>query len=448
MVAWTEMNDAAVWVQTTRPARVRLRYRATSLAPFEFLSNVVETERKRFTDLYQGRLREFSTWRQTPEVALTPEKDLLNTFVLSELPPGTRFQYEVVVNGRPVPATVRQEFQTQPHWRFRQHAPEFSFALGSCSYVNEPPTDRPGNPYGQNHQIYDQIADQRPDFMLWLGDNCYYRENDWLTEAAMRRRWRYERAFTGFRKLLASGAHYAIWDDHDYGPNDSDRSFRLRDAALRVFDAYWPSVVRGTREAPGCFFRFEYGDVEFFMLDDRTYRTPNAALPGPDKVMFGPVQMQWLKDSLADSNATFKVIANGGVMTDPVAYFSEHWVRFADERRDFLEWLGKARIPGVIFVSGDRHATELIRAEVPGLGYSTFEFTSSPLTSGAGRNPAEVDKAIRVPGTWVNTQNFGMIEVKGRRNERKLILRTHDSNGKRLWRHEVSEEQLRPPRAG
>ena len=49
-----------------------------------------------------------------------------------------------------------------------------SFAIGSCSYVNEPEFDRPGKPYGSNFEIFNSINNKNPDFMLWLGDNMYF----------------------------------------------------------------------------------------------------------------------------------------------------------------------------------------------------------------------------------------------------------------------------------
>jgi alkaline phosphatase D len=30
-------------------------------------------------------------------------------------------------------------------------------------------------------------------------------------------------------------SHYAIWDDHDYGPNNADKSYHLKETSRKVF---------------------------------------------------------------------------------------------------------------------------------------------------------------------------------------------------------------------
>ena len=68
---------------------------------------------------------------------------------------------------------------------------------------------------------------KKPDFMLWGGDNFYYREPDY-TRTGMIHRNDHARAVKSMQPLLANVHQYAICDDHDYGPNDSDRSFPLK----------------------------------------------------------------------------------------------------------------------------------------------------------------------------------------------------------------------------
>jgi alkaline phosphatase D len=283
--------------------------------------------------------------------------------------------------------------------------------------------------------------------MLWLGDNVYYREMDWLTEAAMRYRWRKDRQLPDLQPLLASTHHYAIWDDHDFGPNNSDRSFRLKGEALDVFSDYFPSLQRGTPETRGCFFRFEWGDVEFFMLDNRYWRAPNDLPDGPSKTMFGQEQLQWLKDSLVSSIATFKVIAVGGQMVQPMVFF-EAFGLFPTEQKDLFDFIAQTKVPGVVFLSGDRHAGELLEVQWPGAPYPWYEMTSSPLTAGSGRIEREAENPARVPGTWVTrTRHYGIVQVSGPRGGRKLTLSQHDKSGKQLWRHVIDQAELREPPA-
>lgn len=415
MISYAEMTEVAIWVQTTQPARVQIAYRepggsATTSKP----------------------------------VAATEEGDHIALIKISGLPFGKVFEYDLLIDGQPVKRDYPMTFKTQPHWRWTtgNNPPEFTFAFGSCAYINDTPFDRPGRPYGGGYEIFGSIASKKPDFFIWLGDNDYYREPDWLTEAGMRNRMRTGRSLAEMQPMLASMANYAIWDDHDFGPNDSDRSFRLKDQALEVFTDYFPAVQYGTREAPGVFSRFEWIDVEFFMLDDRYYRAPNTYPSGPDKVMFDKKQIQWLKDSLANSRASFKVICNGNQMINENRF--ECFSQFPEEREELFKWIVDARIDGVVFLSGDRHASELLKRRWSGAHYDFFEYTSSPLCSSVAsqRDP----EPYRVEGTYVDKErNFGAIKVSGPRGARILTMLCYDKDGKELWKREISQKDLQAP---
>lgn len=414
----SEMTSTEVWLQTRRPVRAQLRFWRQGKPETARLSRAVET---------------------------TPDADLIARFGLENLEFGSKYDYEVYLDGLRVALPYPATFQTVPNWRYRTDPPAFRIALGSCVYVNDPPFDRPGTPYGGDFEIFTAIAAQKPDLMLWLGDNLYYREGDWFSETAMRRRNAHDRELRVMQPLFASTHNYAIWDDHDFGPNDSDRTFRGREWALRIFKDYWANASWGTEETPGVFGRFEWGDIEFFLVDDRYHRTPNEMSDAaPDKVMLGDAQMRWLTESLRSSTATFKIIASGSQMMNPLVFY-EAWGHFPAEQKRFIDFVRENRIPGVLFLSGDRHHTELIRRVEPGL-YPLYDFTSSPLTSGAGRNDKEADNPMRVPQTWVTgVRNFGIIDVSGKAKERVLTLRTLDKTGKELWRRQINAAELQFP---
>ena len=307
--------------------------------------------------------------RLGPSVETGPAGDHIAKITLSGLRFGTVYRYELYLDGHRVASPDPDEpwrFHTQAMWRWRTDPPSFTFAIGSCAYVNDPPFDRPGKPYGSEFEIFDQVADQRPAFMLWLGDNIYLKDADWLSEQGIRHRYAQNRELPELQRLLAATHHLAIWDDHDYGSDNSDRTFPLRDASLEIFREYWANPSMGTRELPGAFGRFEWHDVEFFLLDDRFHRTPNAWPAGPDKVMYGAAQMRWLKESLLSSQATFKIVAGGNQFLNPMLYdpsWQELWEMFPDEKQDFLEFLTNSQVEGVLFLSGDRHHSELLKLE-------------------------------------------------------------------------------------
>ena len=95
---------------------------------------------------------------------------------LTGLEPGTDYEVVMVVGGKEL--TESMEVSTQVLWDYRMDPPPFSFVTGSCAYINEPEYDRPGRPYGGGYEIFESMAAEDPDMMLWLGDNIYLREVD------------------------------------------------------------------------------------------------------------------------------------------------------------------------------------------------------------------------------------------------------------------------------
>ena len=88
-------------------------------------------------------------------------------------------------------------------------------AFGSCfwDYPNQALT------------IFDSIRAERAEVFVMAGDNCYYGEPDWQSEQAMMLAQLRHRNNDPLRRLLAETPVLAIWDDHDFGPNDSDARF-------------------------------------------------------------------------------------------------------------------------------------------------------------------------------------------------------------------------------
>ena len=363
------------------------------------------------------------------------------------LAPGAAYDVAVYADGVDVtPRTYPTRVTTQPLWQYREDPPTFTAAFGSCYYNNDAPFDRPGRPYGGPTAVFESIRQKRPDLMLWLGDNVYLREVDWWSPEGIDYRYRHARSEPDLQPLLAAAAHYATWDDHDYGPNNSDRSYIHKGAALETFADYWPNPTYGLPSVPGTFTQFEWADTEFFVLDDRYHRAPNNA-PLRERTILGAEQLQWLLDALTASRATFKVVVNGGQILNPVEVF-ETYVNVAPrERQVLLDQIAARRIDGVVFLSGDRHHGELMRLERPGT-YPLYEFTSSPLTAGAVETPLDAENPIRVPGTLIaGVRNFGTLTVSGPRTDRTLTMRAFSAEGALLWEHAVRAGALRTPEA-
>ena len=421
MLGYADLTEATVWIQTTGDADVSLRYWP------------------------EGKTAERRT---SKAVSATEKTDHIAFFVLSGLEPGTRYGYEVLVGGAPArfPAGgTTGIFGTQTFWQYRSDPPDFTVAIGSCFYANETKSDRPGKPYGSDPAIFRRMAAAKPDVMIWLGDNVYLREPDFGSVTAMKRRYALARQEPALQPFLGTARHYATWDDHDFGPNNAFWFVRYAKESLDLFRSYWANPSYGTPDTPGVFGYFSWGDIDFFLLDDRYYRTPETLPDEPGKTMLGKEQLRWLKHYLHYSRAPFKIVVNGSQVLNSVTR-DDSYAHYPDQK-ELLDFIVKNRIRGVVFLSGDRHMTELLRVTPDG-SYPLYDFTSSSLTAGLSTNLSkeEQENPLRVPGTLVNDfHNYGILRFRGACNERTLDMEAHDVNGVKRWTHTVKGTDLTPP---
>ena len=255
-----------------------------------------------------------------------------------ELRPATRYHYCPLLDGRPALTRPYPSFVTAPVAGTRGR---LRVAFGACV----------GRRAVHAAAAFGEMAARRNfDLLLMLGDNHY---GDTTDPAKLRDYYHMMRTVDGFTRLIREVPTYAVWDDHDYGPNNSDGTQPGKEDSLRVFGQWWANPSAGEPGNPGCYFRFQRGDVEFFMLDVRYYRTPNDVPDGPTKTMLGARQLAWLLDGLAGSSAPFKIIAGGSewqTLTQP-----DCWSSFARERQQIFDSITRRGIEGVVLLSGDRH---------------------------------------------------------------------------------------------
>jgi alkaline phosphatase D len=353
----------------------------------------------------------------------------------------------LLINGKPT--EYGGEFTTKLLWQWRKPAPDFSFLAGSCSYINDPAYDRPGTPYGSNDSIFLAMAREKASFMFWLGDAWYTREADYFSEWGLWNRASHDRATPTLQPLLKAMSHIGIWDDHDYGPNNMGASYHLKETSRKVYSSYFcnPSVGMNGQ---GIYTQYSYGDADFFLLDDRWWRSADNerdsvnGKPNPNKVMIGREQLDWLKNALLSSNAPFKIIAVGSQVLNPVSPF-DRWLDFPAEYYEFMNFLASHAINGVVFLSGDRHHSEVIKVDRPGT-YPLYDITVSPLTSATHVfGGVEKNNPYRVLGVD-QKHNYGRLSVSGPKGSRVLKVEYMGTKGDKLAEWSVSEKELKTPR--
>ncbi len=410
MVGYSTMREVALWVQTTKTAEVYFEYWETGKESEKFRTSEIQTEK---------------------ETAFTAN------LKADQVLPGKKYSYSLFINGKEVKRDYEFNFQTQTLWQWRTDPPKFTFGVGSCVYINEPEYDRPNEAYGGGYEIFKSIYQTKPDFMLWLGDNTYLREADWNSETGIMYRYTHTRSNPEMQALLGSTHNYATWDDHDFGPNNSNRSFWNKEITKKAFKLFFPSqnyVNEGITNT------FHWADVQFFMLDNRYFRTPNNRTTG-ERFILGAEQETWLIDALKSSQATFKFVAVGGQFISTNADFENHAL-FSEERERIIRKIREEKIEGVIFLSGDRHHTELSKLQENDKMYPIYDLTVSPLTAGSHEAREEPNRNY-VKNTLVGDRNFGTISISGTRKDRKLGIKIFDKDGKLLWEKEIQAKDLR-----
>lgn len=412
MLGYSTMKEVLIWVQTTDDAKVLINYWPEG-AP----------EARHET-------QEYSTNRANAYIAHC---------IADSVEPGLTYEYAVYIDGREATVSHECTFRTQELWEWRGDAPDFTFGTGSCLYVNEAKYDRPGTPYGAGYDIFQRVDSINPDFFLWLGDNTYLREADWNSRTGIDHRYAHTRALHELQPLLSRTHNYAIWDDHDFGPNNSDRSYHLKEHTLQTFRNYFPGPDYIFETGVTQF--VQWADCDFFLLDNRYWRTPNNRSDIENPTVLGDVQIEWLLDALSSSRAPFKFIAMGGQFLSNSAN-GEHYINVAPQERNYLlQKIHELKIEGVIFLSGDVHYSEmsvLPRDEA----YPLHEFTISPLTTGV-RGGDKSENTLQDPETATVRRNFAQFEISGGKNERMLQVHCFSTNGSLLWSRSILASDLK-----
>jgi alkaline phosphatase D len=332
MVGHTGPDEVKIWAKASGPAQLAVR--------------IGETE-----DLSDGRI--------VKGPKLEAAADFMNHLSVTGLKPNQRYFYSLLLDDQPAQVRPFPSFTTAPA-PGEKHRTRFAFV--SCL----------GQRGLDSAAAWGDMAARTPvDLLLLLGDNHYA---DSTEPAKQRAAYYSHRRVAGYEEITRGTPTYAIWDDHDYGPNDSDSTAAGKENSLRTFQEFFANPAYGEAENPGIYFRFSRGDIDFFMLDNRYHRSPNRAPNDEKKTMLGRKQLDWLKRELLNSKAAVKFIASGSEWQ--LNGHLDSWTSFDRERQEIFNFLREHEMKGVIFLSGDRHFTGAYQIQG-----RFIEVTSGPLGS-------------------------------------------------------------------
>ncbi len=410
MVGYTKPGATQLWVQTKKEAVVKIKY-----------YEITSSEKYYFTS-------EYSTLESEAYTA---------HLIADKTEPGKKYQYELYINDILVPRPYPLSFKMSS---VEDEPGDFKVAMGSCVYVNDSLYDKGPNFKGGSYDIYDAICKQQPEMMLWLGDNVYYRKKEWESKDKMLYRNTHTRSLSQIQPLIGSTENYAIWDDHDYGPNNSDREFENKKVSLDVFKLFWANPSYGFGNKKSATTTFIKEDVQFFLMDDRTFRSPKDTDSDDKRCILGDDQLDWLIKELKASTSTFKIIALGVQVLNPLK-LEDIYSSYKEERDKFLKALEKEKISGIVFLSGDRHFSEGMEMG-RGTLYPLYEFTVSPLNSSPYIELKE-ENPIRIKESLVKQHNFATIDFFGEKKDRAMRFAYYDKAGILLFEKVIKAETLK-----
>jgi hypothetical protein len=228
----------------------------------------------------------------------------------------------------------------------------FSFALGSCSNNQ---VSAAVNPI-----LFDHILDKDPLFFIHMGDMHY---NDLANEphsiASYHNCW--DKVFQLSSRQRRFWQHKMveyIWDDHDYGPNDSAGNWEFKKFARLAFQQTVPTypLAAGSGNVP-LYRSWSVGRCFFIMIDTRSEATPQSVTDGPDKTRLGFAQKIWLKQQLLFGAAhyAFTFIINPTTWGGATSAGADTWAGYAHERQEILDFIVDNGLTGIAMLAGDMH---------------------------------------------------------------------------------------------
>lgn len=284
MLTHVEMREARIWVQTDSEAQLTIRYRNLESGE-EFTSASVEAN---------------------PELGNTA------LLTLNAVEPGRRYSYQVLQDGTAVGDAA--EFTSPTNYFDRNPPPDFRFAVGGSHYAIEEGFEPPYQLLGGGYGIFQSILQSEPKFMIWAGNTAHLRKSDYTTQAGTIKRFTTARQIDELAPLLSTVPNYAVWGSSDFSPREAGRHYAYRSIVESSFDAFWPRPVKIPGLEGRCS-QFRYSDCEFFLLDVQSYRDLSTGLPA----ILGEAQINWLRNSLRQSDATFKFIISGAPALNPAS---------------------------------------------------------------------------------------------------------------------------------
>lgn len=289
-----------------------------------------------------------SQWQSTPWRAARPLRDFTRQFRLRGLQPNTRYLVRVEtrsIQGEPG-QTLEGGFQTAPAADEPARA-VFTVSTGQGNDDQDCP---------EGFKIYPAMLELGTTFFVHTGDIVYY---DRLAKTVDLARYHWQRMYSWptnveFHRQVAS---FFMKDDHDTWLDDCWPAMQTPYMHEFTFRQGQEIFLEQVPMGRSTYRRVRWGrDLEIWLVEGRDFRSANNAPDGPEKTIWGQEQKDWFKQTLTESNATFRVLISPTPLVGPDRdrkadnHANAAFRHEGDELRQFL-----ATQKNVIVICGDRH---------------------------------------------------------------------------------------------
>lgn len=335
--------------------------------------------------------KDFSEPRLTEWMTALPRNDFIVKTRISGLTPATHYYYRLRY-GIDHSNTRRTPTATFKTLAGRQGSAVVSFVVVTgmnYSFFQEGAAkfQRPsyeGHDKLLGYPALATILRMKPDFFVGTGDNVYYdhpADSRARTRAELRAKWHEQFVQQRFIKLFRQVPTYWEKDDHDHRFNDSDPHTPVLGYHAWAEDKKNPELAQQPSNVLGIeIFREQVPvvdpleketvtyrthrisrELQIWLMEGRDYRSPNAMEDGPAKTLWGKMQMAWLKRTLLESDASFKILISPTPMVGPDGAKKRdshaNIGGFQHEAREFFDWLNQNGLleRNFYLICGDRH---------------------------------------------------------------------------------------------
>ncbi|CAI5719503.1 unnamed protein product [Peronospora destructor] len=151
-----------------------------------------------------------------------------------------------------------------------------------------------------------------------------------------------------------------MWDDHDFGPDNSDSTAPGRNASVQAYREFVPHypLIGGSSRTNTVHQAFTIGRVRYILTDLRSARTPNTAPATPTKTVLGKKQKAWFKSELVRATSDPDIRLVIWVNTMPWLDDERKWGHFGHEQQELVNFIkgnGLNKWVPIVIVNGDAH---------------------------------------------------------------------------------------------